>query len=114
MLTSIHEKVEPEPGVPPVTFCHATSKINPWALSPDSKASLGGAGECWVDFLPQTRVENDCSPAINVTCQMVEFGFGGQGVAGPTPEQARVWQGKKEHIRMQRDEGAFLENNQKS
>lgn len=97
LITAIHEKIEAEPNAPAVTFCHGTAKINPWDWSLDVKKSLGHAGGCWIDLPPQTKVENDRGPVLNVTCKILapqcrtpdplEYveESGGQGVL---PEQA--------------------------
>ena len=94
VITSIHEKVEPGSDAPAVTFCHGTAKVNPWSWSLEVKGSLASAKGCWVDLTPQTRVQDDRGPVLNITCKIMSCKTppepeesGSQGV-GPIPEQA--------------------------
>ena len=84
VVTSIHEKVESEGDAPTVTFCHGTAKITPWSWSLDVKESLSHVRGVWIDMPPQTKIENDRGPVLNITCKIMESrcrgGEGGQGV----------------------------------
>ena len=89
VMTSIHEKVESEGEAPTVTFCHGTARITPWSWSLDVKESLSHVRGVWIDMPPQTKIENDRGPVLNVTCKIMESRSGVQesgGQGGPGVE----------------------------
>ena len=89
LIASIHEKVESEGDAPTVTFCHGTARIKPWSASLEVMASLASALGSWIDLPPQTKIENDRGPVLNVTCKIMEVEESrGQGVLS-----GQAWQG---------------------
>ena len=89
-------------GAAPVTFCHRRSTIRPWTWSLDVRGHWRRQAVVGLTFFPQTKVKNDHSPILNVTCKIMspssctptppesvkERGSGGQGIAGAITEQA--------------------------
>ena len=98
VITSIHEKVQAPPDVPAVTFCHGTAKVNPWSWNLDVKESLGHASGCWIDLPPQTKIENDRGPVLNVTCKILE-------PSCRTPDVDGVWRSRRRAVWRSRRHG---------